>query len=51
MIADQAHLAEFVAAARGEDLPGWLERYVHGPATHEDYLEAIGIRRLVSLLV
>lgn len=51
MIADQEHLAEFVAAARGEDLPGWLERYVHGPATHEDYLEAIGIRRLVSLLV
>jgi glutaconate CoA-transferase subunit A len=51
MIADEEHLVEFAAASRGGDLPAWLERYVHGPATHEDYLEAIGIRRIVSLLV
>jgi glutaconate CoA-transferase subunit A len=53
---DSVHLAEYVAAARGfarsrdrGELDGYLARYVTDPATHEDYLDAIGIRRLLSL--
>lgn len=53
MTADETHLKEFLEAAReGEDgLNGYLGRYVHEPADHEAYLESIGIRRLVSLMV
>jgi len=51
--ADEAHLRGFAAAARaGEaELAAWMDRHVHGPADHEAYLETIGVRRLVSLLV
>lgn len=53
MVADEAHLLEFLAAVRaGEtELDGYLDSYVRGPSDHDDYLEAIGIRRLVSLMV
>lgn len=54
MTADEAHLKEFLGAAReGEEaLNGYLERYVDGPAVdHEAYLELVGIRRLLSLMV
>jgi glutaconate CoA-transferase subunit A len=53
MIADEDHLREFLAAAR-EGEPGlgaYLDRYVRGPDDHEGYLEEIGARRLVSLLI
>ncbi len=51
MTADETHLAEFVAAARGDALDGWLDRHLRQPASHEDYLDVIGIRRIASLLV
>jgi glutaconate CoA-transferase subunit A len=53
MTADEEHLAQFVAAGRagGDELDAYLDRHVRGPATNEDYLETIGVRRLVSLLV
>lgn len=52
LTADETHLREFLAAAReGEaGLNGYLDRYVH-TADHDGYLEAIGIRRLTSLMV
>ena len=52
MAADVAHLEEFVSAAReGEEgLAGYLSRYVQGK-DHDDYLESVGVRRLVSLMV
>jgi glutaconate CoA-transferase subunit A len=53
MTADEAHLKEFLAAARDgeEGLAGYLGRYVHDTPAHDDYLESIGIRRLVTLMV
>jgi glutaconate CoA-transferase, subunit A len=53
MIADEDHLQEFLGAARdGEPgLTAYLDRYVRGPADHEDYLVQVGARRLVSLLI
>lgn len=52
LTADETHLREFLAAAReGEaGLDGYLDRYVRS-ADHDGYLEAIGIRRLTSLMV
>lgn len=52
MAADAAHLEEFVAAARqgDEGLAGYLSQYVDVP-DHEGYLESVGVRRLVSLMV
>jgi glutaconate CoA-transferase subunit A len=53
---DREHIALLVEAgrayARGGDrapLESYLARFVHGPATHVDYLEQIGLRRLFSL--
>ncbi|MGH7931531.1 MAG: CoA transferase subunit A [Candidatus Binataceae bacterium] len=39
------------SAASGDNvaLTAWLERYCRHPATHADYLEQIGIKRLLSL--
>jgi glutaconate CoA-transferase, subunit A len=53
MIADEDHLREFLAAARdGEPgLAAYIDRYVRAPADHEAYLEAVGVRRLTSLLI
>jgi glutaconate CoA-transferase subunit A len=54
-LVDEAHLAEYLAAARAarggdrEPFAAYLERYITGPETHVDYLEAIGVRRLVEL--
>jgi glutaconate CoA-transferase, subunit A len=53
MIADEDHLREFLGASRdGEPgLAAYLDRYVRAPADHEAYLEAVGVRRLTSLLI
>jgi glutaconate CoA-transferase subunit A len=51
MTADERHLADFVAAVRAGELERYMDRHVHEPETHDDYLETVGIRRLVSLLV
>ena len=52
MIADEEHLAEFVARRAARTCSAaTCAGYVHEPDDHDAYLEAIGIRRLVSLLV
>jgi glutaconate CoA-transferase, subunit A len=38
-----------MAAGEGNALDGWLDRYCRKPATHADYLELIGIKRLLEL--
>ncbi len=54
-LVDEEHLNEYLAAAnaaRKGDRAGfdaYLERYVTGPASHVDYLERIGVRRLLEL--
>lgn len=50
LVSDEEHLTEFVQAGRagGDALDAYRERYL---VPHDDYLEAIGIRRIVSLLV
>jgi glutaconate CoA-transferase subunit A len=50
---DEEHLREFATAGRagGEELDAYMARYVHDATDHEAYLEAVGIRRLTSLLV
>lgn len=56
--ADTAHLRRYVAAVTAkvkENDPGplqaWIGRYVTGPRTHADYLDAIGIRRILDLMI
>jgi glutaconate CoA-transferase subunit A len=53
MASDEEHLREFVAAGRAGDdeLRAYMARYVHEAHDHDAYLEAVGIRRLTSLLV
>jgi glutaconate CoA-transferase, subunit A len=53
MTADEQHLREFVAAGRagGAELDAYMARHVHDAHDHDAYLEAIGIRRLTSLLI
>ena len=53
---DRAHSAELVEAGRtfahsGDRQPieAYLARYVDAAPTHVDYLEAVGLRRLLSL--
>jgi glutaconate CoA-transferase subunit A len=53
---DREHIRELVEAGRqcarsGDRGPfeAYLDRYVRGPATHVDYLETVGLRRLLSL--
>jgi glutaconate CoA-transferase subunit A len=53
---DRAHIAELVEAGRafarrGDRGPfaAYLDRYVREPANHLEYLERIGLRRLLSL--
>ena len=53
---DRAHITELVDAgrafARGNDrgpFEAYLDRYVRQPETHVDYLEQVGLRRLLSL--
>lgn len=51
MVADVEHLKAFVRAGRagGDELAEYLDRHVR--VDHETYLEAIGIRRIASLLI
>jgi glutaconate CoA-transferase, subunit A len=53
MTADVQHLTEFIGAARGgqDGLTEYLRRYVDEPGDHPGYLDAVGIRRLLSLIV
>jgi hypothetical protein len=53
MISDTEHLGEFVKAGRegGDALDEYLRRHVREPEDHDGYLETIGIRRVVSLLI
>lgn len=49
---DSALLKDYVAAAQADDgaaLNAFLERYCREPASHGDYLERIGIKRLLAL--
>jgi glutaconate CoA-transferase subunit A len=52
---DNEHLREYssassdYAAGRSQTMAAYLERYCRRPAAHADYLEEIGIRRLLSL--
>jgi glutaconate CoA-transferase, subunit A len=49
-IQDNEHLKEYnQAAGDAEALTAYLDRYCRGPATHADYLEQIGIKRLLAL--
>ncbi len=53
MASDEEHLRTFVAAGRegGEALDAYMAHHVHDAPDHDAYLEAVGIRRLTSLLV
>ncbi len=52
---DEEHLAEYVAAAEkhrqgdSTDFKKYLDKYVYDPPTHEDYLEVIGLKKLLAL--
>ena len=53
---DRAHIAELVGAGRAWARDGdrgpfeaYLDRYVRGAPTHLDYLERVGLRRLLAL--
>jgi glutaconate CoA-transferase, subunit A len=54
-VQDNEHLREYSAAAsdlasgRAEQMTQYLDRYCRRPATHADYLEQIGTKRLLSL--
>jgi glutaconate CoA-transferase subunit A len=54
-LVDETHLEEYVGAAnaarKGDStlFDSYLENYVTGPKSHVDYLEKIGIRRLLEL--
>lgn len=52
---DADHIHEYVAATAafrkgdGEALDAYLAKYVYGPASHDEYLNTIGISRLLKL--
>jgi acyl CoA:acetate/3-ketoacid CoA transferase alpha subunit len=47
---DQEHLLEFLKAAETEETTQqYLQKYVYGPKTHQEYLDLIGRDRLESL--
>jgi glutaconate CoA-transferase subunit A len=54
-LVDERHLEEYLAAAnaarKGDRtaFDAYLDRYVTGAAAHVDYLEAVGLRRLLEL--
>lgn len=54
-LVDEAHLEKYLragtAARKGDRAPfeAYLERYVTGPRSHVEYLEAVGLRRLLEL--
>jgi glutaconate CoA-transferase, subunit A len=48
---DDAHMREYLEASASDDaFAAYLERYVHGPADHQAYLERVGLARLLGLL-
>jgi glutaconate CoA-transferase, subunit A len=53
LTADEQHLRDYVRAAKAGEagLAKYLRRYITDPVDHEAYLEAIGVRRLVSLML
>ncbi|QCO00091.1 CoA transferase subunit A (plasmid) [Azospirillum argentinense] len=47
---DDAHFRDYVAASAGPDgFAAYLDRYVHGPADHQAYLDTVGPGRLGGL--
>jgi glutaconate CoA-transferase subunit A len=48
---DRPHLAEYVRAATagGDELAGYIDRYVTGTATEEAYRKVVGEERLAAL--
>lgn len=55
-IEDATQIREYVAAGNAyakngdrKPIEEYLQKYVLGPKTHEDYLEVVGVRRLISL--
>jgi hypothetical protein len=55
-VQDQDHLQAYVTAAnaaarenRPDDLVHYLATYCRAPTTHADYLERVGIKRLLAL--
>ena len=53
---DRIHMKEYVKAAglsakenNAEHLETYLKKYIYEPATHLDYLDQIGVKRLLSL--
>jgi glutaconate CoA-transferase subunit A len=54
-LVDEEHLGEYLSAARaargGDRSPfeAYLSRYILNPKSHVEYLEAVGIRRLLTL--
>jgi len=46
---DAEHLDEFFAATTDEAMQVYLDKYVYGVASHQEYLEVIGIEKLLSL--
>lgn len=54
-VLDEAHLREFAAASRAaaagdtRAFAAYVARYVDGPQSHEQYLDQVGVQRLLSL--
>jgi glutaconate CoA-transferase subunit A len=54
-VQDNEHLKDYnqaaanAAAGDGKALAAYLERYCDAPSTHADYLEQVGIKRLLAL--
>lgn len=50
LLADEEAMREYVAATREEAaLAAYMDRWVHGPDSHEAYLEQVGSERLAAL--
>lgn len=47
---DEAHVREYIDAARNGRDEEYLDTYVRNPKSHADYLAAIGFERLTSLM-
>jgi glutaconate CoA-transferase subunit A len=48
---DVDHLTQYLSAAAGDadEVGDYVERFIRGPESHLDYLEQVGLRRLMSL--
>lgn len=47
---DREHLVEYAELAAKDRTDEYLDRYVRSGASHDDYLEGIGLKRLLSLV-